>query len=154
MVCRIIGRFRNTGIMAVKLSPHFHEPSPGLEFIDSGKGYKIFEESNKWSAKDTSRMLQSGAGRVLYGQVDENGIEAAFGKIIGLLPPGMPIIVESPSLIKYFEPGVFVIMIGSDRPGRDLSEIEHFTHLNCTVDELDRTKTVPFSFIDGEWGIE
>jgi hypothetical protein len=154
MACRIIGQFRESGVTGVKLSPHFHEPSPGLVLIESGDGYNIFGESNLWSAKDTSRMLQSGAAKVFYSQVLERGIEAAFNRILDQISPGTPIVVESPSLIKYFEPGVFVIMIGSDKPGKEMNEIEEFTHLNCTVDEIDRTDHMPFLFTDGEWIIE
>ncbi len=151
MACRVINQFRDSSVTGVKISPHFHEPTPGLILIDAGEGYNIFEENNLWSAKDTSRMLHSGAARVFYLQADDSGMEKAFGKIADIVAPGTPIVVESPSLIKYFEPGVFVIMIGSDKPDYRISDLDSYIHLNCTVDELDRTNHLQFLFVGSEW---
>jgi len=154
MACRIINQFRESSVSGVKISPHFHDPSPGLILIEAGEGYNIFEESNLWSAKDTSRMLQIGASRVFYLQATDAAIERAFGKIADMIAPGTPIVVESPSLIKYIEPGVFIIMVGSNKPDKNIGELEHYTHLNCTIDELDRTDHLQFLFSDNEWDLK
>ena len=151
IVCRIIGQFRENGIVCVKISPHFHEPSAGLILMGSGNGYNIFGESNSWSAKDTSRMLQGGAEKVFYAQVTETGTRVAFERILDHISPGKPIVVESPALIRYFDPGVFVIMRGSGKPVREISGIEKFRHLSYTIEEIDRTVRLPFLFSEGQW---
>jgi hypothetical protein len=151
MVCRIIGQFRENGIVAVKISPHFHEPSAGLLLIESGEGYNIFEESNLWSAKDSSRMMQSGAGKVFYCQSTETKLEEAFDKILQIIPAGTAIVCESPALVRHFEPGIFVLMSGSDRPAKEISDIRNFPHTRYSVEDLDRATSLPFDFIKGEW---
>lgn len=153
MVCRIIGQFRESEIVSVKISPHFHEPSAGLLFLESDDGYNIFGESSLWSAKDTSRMLQSGADKVFYAQVAETSTQVAFERILDHISPGKPIVVESPALIRYFDPGAFVIMRGSEKPDKEISEIEKFPHVSYTIEELDGTERLPVLLSEDGWRI-
>lgn len=154
MICRILLQLSNCVVVPVKISPHFHEPSPGLNLLTEEDGYKVFEETNLWSAKDTSRMLQIGAAKVLYSQATDEKIGEAFERIERLILAGTPIICESPALIRHVDPGIFVMMKGSDKPAKDIREIEAFTHIRFTIEELDRTVTLPFLFENGKWKIQ
>ena len=154
MICRILMQIREINIIPVKISPHFHEPSPGLNLIASEEDYRIYEETNPWSAKDTSRMLQCGVSRVFYSQALEERIGEVFTVIEKSVPAGTPIICESPGLIKYIDPGMFVIMRGSDNPAKDLSALEIFRHTDFTIEQLDNTPLLPFFFDKEGWKLK
>ena len=151
MVCRIIRQFKDKGIVSVKISPHFHEPSPGLIPVIIKDEYKLYEEIDGISSKDTSRMVNAGAGKVFYCQVSDNRIAEAFAEILKQIPTGMAIVCESPALIRFFESGIFVIMESEGLNSREISSIKVFPHLIFTLDQLNRSDRLPFTFVDGEW---
>lgn len=152
MVCRVTQQFRDTGIISVKISPHFHEPSEGLILISKNRGFIIFEETNCATNKDTSRMLQCGAKKVLFAQIAEGYLKEAFMEIIKFVPENNPVVCESPSLIKYIEPGIFVIMISDNEQGtKSVSEMSHLPHSEYTLSRLSDTETLPFDFSRGKW---
>ena len=69
LACRIIEQFRDLSITAIKITPHFHETTPGLDSIIRREGYAIYEETNRETSKDTSRMLKAGATKVYFAKV-------------------------------------------------------------------------------------
>src|SRR5512133_2356511 len=80
MACRIIEQFKSLNITAIKITPHFHETTPGLKIIAEEPGYSIYEETNSASTKDTSRMLHSGAVKVFFAKVLDDSIKSVFDK--------------------------------------------------------------------------
>ena len=92
IACRIIEQFTDLKITAVKITPHFHETTPGLKMICEEKGYSIYEETNGDLSKDTSRMLHSGAGKVYFAKVLDNQLQTVFDRIMDLILEGTPII--------------------------------------------------------------
>jgi len=152
IVCQIIEHYRELEITSLKISPHFHPPSDGLVPFFGKPGYEIFEETNRFSSKDTSRMLQSGAQKVFYIQTNEANIGKAFSEVYRNIPADMPVICESPSLINFIEPGLFIIMISS--MGGSLKKIEsikRFPHLEFTFDALSNQSCLPIYFENGIW---
>src|SRR5664280_2664301 len=103
MACRIIEQFRALNITAIKISPHFHDTTPGLKTIYEETGYAIYEETNPDSSKDTSRMLYSGASKVYFAKVLDDRLLFVFNKIKDLIPQGTPIVCESPALRNFVE---------------------------------------------------
>ena len=152
IVCKIIEQFRGLEITSVKISPHFHPPSDGLVHYLRKPGYEIFEETNRDSSKDSSRMLQSGAKKVYYIQTIEESISRAFSDVYISIPTDKPVICESPSLINFIKPGLFIIMISPS--GNNLKKIENlkkFPHIEFTYWEILKNNTLPISFEDGIW---
>jgi uridine kinase len=78
MACRIIEQFYELNITAIKISPHFHEATPGLKTLYEEKGYSIYEETNRDTIKDTSRMLRSGAAKVYFAKVLDDRLRFVF----------------------------------------------------------------------------
>ena len=154
VVCRIIDQLKDSRIFAVKTSPHFHEPSPGLSLVYEEEGLRLFEETNILSAKDTSRMLYAGASRVFYIQAGRDRVSEGFLRLIAMLPAGVAVVCESPSLVRDIEPGIFILMRGSDQPSKDISEIEGYSQISYTIEMLDAASRLPFRFADGKWTIE
>jgi hypothetical protein len=152
MACRIIEQFENLTITAIKISPHFHETTPGLVTIYEERGDVIYEETNRDTTKDTSRMLRSGAGKVYFAKVLDKRLKFVFDKIMGTIPEGTPVVCESPALRNYVEPGVFVIMtFGSTDNNKNISHLQSLPHVIYKLEELKEIRSLPFEFEDGKW---
>jgi len=153
MACRIIEQFMYLKIIAIKISPHFHETTEGLSSIEEEPGrYAIYEETNSDSTKDTSRMLRAGAAHVYFAKVLDDRLLFVFNKIMGLIPEGAPIICESPALRNFVEPGAFIIM-SSTTPNK-LKNINHLLelpHVKFKLEELDLINHIPIIFENGKW---
>jgi len=153
IACRIIEQFKLLNITAIKITPHFHDTTEGLKSIEEEPGgYAIYEETNRNSTKDTSRMMQAGASRVYFAKVFDNRLLFVFNKIKDLIPEGTPIICESPALRNFIEPGIFIIM-SSDSPNK-LKNINHLLelpHVMFKLEELDLISHIPIIFENGVW---
>jgi hypothetical protein len=152
MACRLIEQFRNLNITAIKISPHFHETTPGLITIYEERGDVIYEETNRDTTKDTSRMLQSGASRVYFAKVPDTRLKFVFDKIMDMIPEGTPVVCESPALRNYVEPGVFVIMTsGLTYNNKNICHLQSLPHVMYKLEELKDIRSLPLEFEDGKW---
>ena len=152
MCRRIIRESGATGISAIKISPHFHDPGEGLVQISENEEFALYEETNSKTGKDSSEMLRAGAEKVYYIQVTDGSTASAFRKVLSYIPSGNPIICESPSLIRHFEPGVFIIMVSEDESLRkDISEMKKHAHIEFTLTRLNSTTTLPFRWTGKKW---
>jgi hypothetical protein len=152
MACRIIEQFRALNITSIKISPHFHETTPGLKAIYEETGYAIYEETNPGSVKDTSRMLHSGASKVYFAKVLDDRLLFVFNLIKDRIPEGAPIVCESPALRNFIDPGVFIIM-SSETTGKnkDISKFLVLPHLKFEFEKLSEELSIPIGFEDGNW---
>jgi hypothetical protein len=152
MACRIIAQLRPLGIVSVKITPHFHETTPGLALISEKKGYSLYEETNRGTTKDTSRMLKAGASRVYFAKVTDDSLDEAFNEIMKNIPEGTPVVCESPALRHYTEPGLFIIMTSPliDNQ-KDIRALLDLPHLEFNMDFLASKREIPISFNDGKW---
>jgi hypothetical protein len=152
MACRIIENFPKLRITAIKITPHFHETTPGLILMSEKDGYAIYEETYFEGSKDTSRMLKSGAARVFFAKVLDNKLLDAFKEILDELPPGAPVICESPALRNFVEPGVFIIMTsGNIDKHKNIKYLQALPHLMMKLEKLENMKPFPFGFENGRW---
>lgn len=151
MACRLIEKFRDHRPVAIKVSSHFHEGAPGLITVDSGPGYTVYEETDSSTEKDTSRMLKAGALKVFLVLAWEADVESVFRKLIDKFPEGQPVICESATIRKYFEPGVFMIMdSGNPDKRRDVVELQNLPHLEFSLQSVD-DKEITVRFESGSW---
>ena len=152
MICRIIREHPELKITAIKITPHFHETTPGLVSISDRSVYAIFEETDNNSIKDTSRMLRAGAEKVYYAKVLDDQPFEAFSEIMMLIPPGKPVICESPGLRNFAEPGVFIIMTSqSINKQKNISHLLKLPHVLFQFEELDDIDLLQIGFEDGGW---
>jgi hypothetical protein len=152
LACRVIEQFRDRGIVAIKITPHFHETTPGLKVLTEKPGYSVFEETNSDTTKDTSRMLRAGASKVFFARVNDNSLLDAFLEIIKQVPDGTPVVCESPALRCFAEPGQFVIMISNEAyNNKDISNLLKLPHVKINLADLSRMQSLPFGFDDGKW---
>jgi hypothetical protein len=152
IACRIISELSDQKITAIKITPHFHEITPGLITIEESAGYALYEETVRDSGKDTSRMLAAGAARVYYVQTTDEKLAEVFARLTKLIPEGSPLVCESPALRNYAEPGAFIIM-SSDNPDKknNINNLLILPHLKLKFEELSSMPVLPLAFHDGEW---
>jgi len=152
MACRLIGDFPELKITAIKITPHFHETTAGLMTLSEKNGYTIYEETERNSIKDTSRMLSAGAHKVYFAKVWDDKLSEAFNEIMKSVPAGAPVICESPALRNFAEPGVFIIMTSdSIDKKKDISHLQTLPHVMFKLEDIDSIDSLPIEFKDGRW---
>ena len=152
MACRIIEQFRHLRIVSVKITPHFHATTPGLELISEGPGFAIYEETDRKTIKDTSRMLKAGAEKVFFARATDSSLYNAFGEVLRKVPEGTPLICESPALRQFADPGLLIIMTSSMSDNqKDIKSLLKLPHVRFNMDYLLQNRDLPLVFNDGKW---
>jgi hypothetical protein len=152
LACRIIEQFKSLNIYSIKITPHFHETTAGLIKISEKDGYSIYEETNRETTKDTSRMLNSGAFKVYFAKVWDDQLLTAFNEIIKYIPSDVPVICESPALRNFIEPGVFLIITSKTiNKHKNIKHLQALPHLMFDLEELKNTGSIPIEFENGRW---
>ena len=95
--------------VCVKISNHFHEQAGSLCLVDMDN-FRIFEETQVSSQKDSARMLEAGAARSFFIEADREYVYQAFKFLLDLISESAPIICESGNLRNYLIPAVFVML--------------------------------------------
>lgn len=152
LACRIIEQFSDLNIAAIKITPHFHKATTGLILISEKTGYTIYEETNKDSPKDTSRMLNAGADRVFFAKVWDDKLLNVFKELMRYLPSKGPVICESPVLRSYIEPGVFILMTSEIViKHKDIKDLQKLPHIMLKLEDLKNIDSISIGFEDGKW---
>lgn len=112
---QVIERNAAQKLVAIKITPHFHEPTIGLIPISITENYRIFQETDSFSTKDSSLFLHAGADKVFYIQTTDIYLEEAFQLTIKQLLPDQPVIVESAALRKFVDPGLYLFIRKKDQ---------------------------------------
>jgi hypothetical protein len=152
LACKIIRQFPDIGINAIKISPHFHETTIGLVPKSVKTGYAIYEETDRNTSKDTSRMLNAGANKVYFAKVWDDQLLTVFNEIMGYIPSNVPVICESPALRNFIEPGVFLIMTSDIvNKQKNLNHLQELSHVMYKLEDLENIGSIPISFEGGKW---
>ena len=152
MACRVIEQYRHLPIVSVKITPHFHATTPGLELISEGPGFAIYEETDRKTIKDTSRMLKAGAEKVFFARATDSSLYNAFGEVLRQVQEGTPLICESPALRQFADPGLLIIMTSSMSDNqKDIKSLLKLPHVRFNVDYLLQNRDLPLVFNDGKW---
>ncbi len=78
--------------------------------------YKITEEADRRSRKDTGRLLTAGADKVYWLRVLRTHLQKGLSALLEVVGRGSIVICESNSLRQVVEPGLFLIVDRVDRP--------------------------------------
>ena len=152
LACRIIGQFRNEGVIGIKITPHFHETTPGLVLLSEADGFSIYEETDAGTGKDTSRMLKAGAKRVFFAKVTDDDLLSAFKAISEHIPNDTPAVCESPALRYFTEPGLFIIMDSANSNNKkNINQLQELPHVKFNLEEIQSMEEIPVRFEGGKW---
>ena len=113
--CQVIQHLKGQMSTGVKITPHFHSPTPGLIELAGTKNWKLFEETNVDTNKDSSLLLKSGASKSYLIQTRPEVLAEAFLELQKYLPENLPIIAESATLIEILDPGYFVVILPDEK---------------------------------------
>ncbi|MBT3382141.1 MAG: hypothetical protein HN778_21645 [Prolixibacteraceae bacterium] len=109
--CEIIRTEKEKDIYAVKITPHFHEPTPGLIEIEKGENWIIYDETNSSTKKDSSLFLQNGAKKSFLIQSKKENLGEVFNALRNYLPENNPVIIESSGLLEIIKPGLLIFIL-------------------------------------------
>lgn len=113
LACEIIKSVsEKSQLFALKISPHFHKLNEKQELLFESRAFKIFQETDLKTGKDSSRMLQAGATNSYYIQCEDQHIHSAWECMKEILPANFPVICESGSLANIFKPGIHLLVEG------------------------------------------
>jgi hypothetical protein len=118
--CRIIERLsRETKVIALKVSPHFHNLAGSLILLKGSDLLMIARETDKSSEKDRLRYLNAGVKDVYCVQGDDNSPTALAAGIKDNIPHSMPVVCETGGSGGTIQPGHIVhIRHGIGRRGQ------------------------------------
>lgn len=115
--CAAISRFSGTlPVVGLKVTTIRGGASPcprggaGCGACDLDQPYCITEEKERGTGKDTSRMLESGAAKVLWARCREDSLGACFAALRERIDPGAIVVAESNSLAGVVDPGLFLML--------------------------------------------
>jgi hypothetical protein len=152
LACKIIKQFKSLDIYSIKITPHFHETTSGLIPVSEKAGYSIYEETDRETSKDTSRMLKAGAFKVYFAKVWDDQLLTAFNEIMKYIPSDAPVICESPALRNFIEPGVFLIITSKTlNKHKNIKHLQALPHMMLEYEKLDSIDYFPIEFGNGKW---
>lgn len=96
LACEVIEKYKAKGIVALKISPHFHELPEDSQIISSGRDFRIIRETQN-NNKDSSRMLMAGALKSFYVQSTDKAIAEVMDGLQEEIA-GRPVVCESGGL--------------------------------------------------------
>ena len=159
LICAIIRNFAlSSSIIGLKVTSirpgeedfHGHHEQPLLE------NFRIFKETNIWSAKDTARMLKAGAREVYFIQSTDEQMPRALAAFFQLVNPNSIIVCETRSLRRLIKPGVFILI--TDPAHKDteakIADFESFADLHIHFDAQHSIIELQANRIDlraGKW---
>ncbi len=114
-ICQLLDSIKEMNPIAIKISPHFHEPTEGLKLLSEDKNYQIFEETQKDKPKDSSRYLKHGAKKSIYIQSQDEHLLEVFIALFPFLDAESPVLIESASLHKYVHGGLFLFIYNDEK---------------------------------------
>ena len=98
-----------TGLKVTSLRPG-EEAFHGSHDTNQNSKFRITEEKDPFTSKDTSRMLKAGAEKVFFIESPDNLLESAFSVFMKEHYSGGPVVCESRSLRHAIVPGLFILL--------------------------------------------
>ena len=142
-VCRIISSVsKSYALTAIKVSPHFHTANNEEVIIVKNKNFVLYEEIDRNSSKDSSRMLRAGAVKVFYIEAKDTHLKEAVKALFENFHIEGPVICESGGLRSLIEPSLLILL---NKAGQ--SEMKPgFVKLLPRADKIVQFNGTDFSF--------
>jgi len=158
LACNIITQISNDKpVYGIKITPHFHAIDSNQEIVEKGEGFKIFQEKDIMSDKDSSRMIRAGAHKVYFVQCDDVYLPSIYKQLVNLLPPDCAVVCESGSFAGVFKPGLHFVVKGKDVDESKQSYISNLKRADLVIDSevvLNGNLNYNIEFIEGHWLIK
>ena len=124
LACHIIKKTSaDYPVVAIKITPHFHENFGTGKTLFNREDLVIIEESDPESGKDSALMIKAGAVKSYFVMAKDEQLNEALQVILKHVPENVPVVCESGGLRHIIEPGIFLMMDRKDnnmlKPGID-----------------------------------
>ncbi len=123
LACQLIMRFAGLNIVAIKITPHFHDNQISENVVIKKEGLKIMTETSTDGKKDSSKMLLAGAHRVFYIQTTDDHVLESLETVLERLHDEVPVIIESGGLGKYIGAGLKIFVTKNQKEVSKNSEL-------------------------------
>jgi hypothetical protein len=114
--CRLIEKYKSEGVIAIKISPHFHTINSDAIIIENNEEFIIVKEHRKESNKDSSRMLKAGAKEVYFIMTKDESLYQVVEFLSGIIDFNSRIIIESAAIRRYIKPQIFYLIYNNENP--------------------------------------
>lgn len=144
LICAIIRKFApTTPLIGLKVTSirHGEEDFHGHHDDPLSETFRIFEETDQASEKDTAKMLKAGARKVYFIQTTDEQMPLAMDAFFKLVGQQSTIICETRSLRRFIKPGLFILITDpahTDFKARS-AEFESVADLHILFDAQHRT---------------
>ena len=164
LACEFFQNFSKThNIVGIKVTPITdkdgqHPPSGNCKVRSSLDGaYLVIEETNPHSKKDTARFLYAGASRVFWLRVFKERLQEGLKALLDVVGPDAISICESNLLRHVVEPGLFLMVAGSETSKWKNSALELQEHTDRMVFSENGKFDFDYSqvrILDGRWALQ
>ncbi len=111
LACNIISKFsRDYKIIGLKLTPYIHENVGNAEVVIVNEDFVLYEETENYTRKDSSRMLAAGAHKAYLLQVSDEKLRKGFETFMSLIETDDLVVCESGRLHKIINPGISLFL--------------------------------------------
>ena len=115
LACEIIKNISTRcQVIGLKISPHFHKLSDKQTLLLESNGFRIYQENDPQTEKDSARMLNAGASKVYYLQCEDKNLSSVWEQFSRILPENIPVVCESGSLALIFKAGIHLLVEGKN----------------------------------------
>jgi hypothetical protein len=153
VVAGIIGALPHRNWLAIKLTRLGYDAASGAR---SGEGrenhhragtsaFAIREERDRSGTTDTSRFLAAGAQRALWITVAYEAMEAALPEILRAIGGRENVIMESNSILRFFEPNVYLSLLDPSTSDFKASAREYLHRADVLLSLGPLPETLPWT---------
>lgn len=140
-------------IIALKVSPHFHQIEGNRKILEQTENYMIVQEQDEVSGKDTSKLIRAGAKEAYLVHGNEEYVIEAFLKLFNTFPENQPVICESAGLAYHIKAGLLILLKRDGYDSKNIfSQLQDKADLIITSDGKQFDKDITgIGFSDGRW---
>ena len=155
VVAGLINALRRYNWTAIKLTQYGHgvyaEDGEEYDGAPDGHPFAITEETDRSGKTDTSRFLVAGARRALWARVRMGTLETALPALRQAIANDEPfgsaqgrhVIIESNSILRYYQPNVYLTVLDPTRRDFKASAREFLARADaCLILESDQEQAV------------
>ena len=135
--CQLIKKYKSEGVIAIKLSPHFHNLNSDAVVVANNDDFIIAKEHRIDSNKDSSRMLKAGAKEVYFIIVEDENLQKLVDYLENIIDFNSRIIIESAAIRRCIKPQLFYLVYNTDNPNIKSKNIDLESYIDFRMNSKE-----------------
>lgn len=141
LICNIIRSFPEVSWIAVKISPHVHDPVGKTRVLESDSGWVISEQCSRGVESDTARFIEVGAARSLLLYSTQESLAEACSRLKTHLTHAQHVIVESSGALRFLRSDLALLVLSPGSSDFKSSAINQLSKFDAVlVKQAERAK--------------